>query len=167
MNNRGQIGVVAIVGVIIALLFMAPIFLNIVNTTVGEFSDAINNTSPTASDAVDSIKGTYTGLWDWVLILIFGLNVLLLLISAFFIDTHPAFILVFIMVAFFTLAFAPNILDATDKIYTDAHYAGEVNAYLPFMDFIRNNFGAVILAIFFLSGIIMYAKIKYFSVPGG
>jgi len=166
MNNKGQIGVVAIVGVIIALLFIAPIFLNIVRTTTTEFADALNSTSPTAADAVTSIETTYTGLWDWVLILIFALNVLLLLISAFFIDTHPAFILVFIMVAFFTLAFAPNILDATDKIYNDAHYAGEVAAYLPFMDFIRGNFGAIVLAIFFLSGIIMYAKIKYFSVPG-
>ena len=163
MNSKGQIGIVALVGVVIALMFLAPIFLNIVTTTTGEFAKAINGTDPNAAATVESITNTYTSLWDWVLILIFGLNVLLLFISAFFIDTHPAFLLVYIMIAFFTLAFAPNILDATDQIYNNAHYAGEVAAYLPFMDFLRSNFGTVILGIMVLSGIIMYAKFKYFG----
>ena len=163
MNTKGQIGIVSLVGVIIALLFMAPILLNIVTTTTGEFADAINSTNPSAAATVDGITNTYTSLWDWALILIFALNVLLLFISAFFIDTHPAFMLVFIMVAFFTFAFAPNILDATDKIYNNAHYAGDVAAYLPFMDFLRGNFGAVVLGIFVMAGIIMYAKFKYFG----
>ena len=163
MNRKAQVGIVSFVGVVIALLFLAPIFLNVVTTTTGEFADAINSTDANAAAAVDSITNTYTGLWDWVLILVFGLNILLLLISAFFIDTHPAFMLVFIMIAFFTMAFAPNILDATDKIYNSAHYAGDVAAYLPFMDFLRSNFGAIILGIFVLTGIIMYAKFKYFG----
>ncbi len=161
--KKGQIGIVSLVGVIIALLFLAPILLNIVTTTTGEFAEAINKTDTNAANAVTSIKDTYTSLWDWALILIFGLNVLLLFISAFFIDTHPAFMLVFIMVAFFTMAFAPNILDATDKIYNNAQYAGDVAAYLPFMDFLRGNFGYIILGIFVMTGIIMYAKFKYFG----
>ena len=163
MNKNAQVGIVAFVGVVIALIFLAPIFLNIVTTTTGEFADALNSTDSNAAAAVDSITNTYTGLWDWVLIIIFGLNIVLLLISAFFIDTHPAFLLVYIMVAFFTMAFAPNILDATDKIYNSAHYAGDVAAYLPFMDFLRGHFGAIILGILVLSGIIMYGKFKYFG----
>jgi len=163
MRTKAQIGLVSLVGVIIALLFLAPIFLNIVTTTTGKFATALNATDSNAADTVTGITNTYTGLWDWVLIIVFGLNVLLLLISAFFIDTHPAFLLVYIMIAFFTMAFAPNILDATDKIYNNAHYAGDVAAYLPFMDFLRSNFGAVILGIIVLSGIIMYAKFKYFG----
>lgn len=163
MNRKGQIGIVSLVGVVIALLFLAPILLNIVTTTTGEFADAINGTNTGAADTVDSITNTYTSLWDWALILIFGLNILLLLVSAFFIDTHPAFILVFIMVAFFTMAFAPNILDATDEIYNNAQYAGDVAAYLPYMDFIRGNFGTIILGLFVITGIIMYAKFKYFG----
>ena len=163
MNLKGQVGIVSLVGVIIALLFLAPILLKIVTTTTGEFQDAINSTDPTAAATVGSITNTYTSLWDWALIVIFGLNIILLLISAFFIDTHPAFLLVFIMIAFFTMAFAPNILDATDKIYNSAYYAGDVAAYLPFMDFVRSHFGAIILGLFVLCGIIMYAKFKYFS----
>jgi len=163
MNNKGQIGIVSFVGVVIALLFLAPIFLNVVTTTTGEFADAINSTNSDAAEAVDGVTDTFTNLWDWVLILVFTLNIILLLVSAFFIDTHPAFLLVFIIIAFFTMAFAPNILDATDKIYNSAHYAGDVAAYLPFMDFLRSNFGAIILGLFVLTGIIMYAKFKYFG----
>jgi len=166
MKKRAQVGIISFVGVVIALLFLAPMFLNIVTTTTGEFADAINGTDANAAATVDSITSTYTSLWDWTLILIFALNVILLFISAFFIDTHPAFILVFIMIAFFTMAFAPNILDATDKIYNSAQYAGDVAAYLPFMDFIRGNFGAIILGIFVMCGIIMYAKFKYFGGDG-
>ena len=165
IGKGGQIGIVAMVGVVIAILFLAPILLKIVTETTGEFASAINSTNEEASQAVTGITTTYTNLWDWVLIIIFGLNVLLLLISAFFIDTHPAFILVFIMLSFFLLAFAPNILDAVDKVYEDAYYAGAVNAYLPSMDFLRTNFGAIILAILVLAGIIMYGKFKYFSAP--
>ena len=165
ISSRGQIGIVSIVGVIIALLFLAPILLNIVKTTTSEFSDALNSTDTNAAATVTGIKDTYVNLWDWVLILVFALNVLLLFISAFFIDTHPAFILVFIMVAFFTMAFAPNILDAVDQLWGDAHYAGETGTQLAFMNFLRENFGGVLLSIFVLAGIIMYAKFKYFSTP--
>ncbi|OQY40976.1 MAG: hypothetical protein B6229_00290 [Spirochaetaceae bacterium 4572_7] len=165
MNNRGQIGVVAMVGVVIAILFLAPILLKIVTETTGKFATALNSTDSGAAEAVTGIATTYTNLWDWTLIIIFGLNVILLLISAFFIDTHPAFILVFIMLSFFLLAFAPNILEAVDKIYDDAYYAGAVHDYLPAMDFLRTNFGAILLAVLVLAGIIMYGKFKYFSTP--
>ena len=163
MNKKAQIGIVGFIGVVIALLFMAPILLNIVKTTTSEFSSAINSTDSNAAATVDSVTGTFTNLWDWVLILVFGLNILLMLISAFFIDTHPAFVLVYIMVCFFTMAFAPNILDAVDQVWSDAHYAGETGVQLTFMDFIRTNFGAIILGVMVLTGIIMYAKFKYFG----
>jgi len=163
MNKIGQIGIVSLVGVIIAMLFLAPILLKIVTTTTGEFSDALNSTDSGAADTVSSITTTYTNLWDWVLIIIFTLNVILLLVSSFFIDTHPAFILVFILLGFFLLAFAPNILDAVDQVYNSAYYAGDVNAYLPFMDFVRTNFGGIVLGILILCGIIIYGKFKYFS----
>ena len=165
MNKGGQIGIVSLVGVIIALLFLAPILLKIVTETTGKFATAINSTDTKAAETVTGIKTTYTNLWDWVLIIVFALNILLLLISAFFIDTHPAFILVFIMLGFFLMAFAPNILDAVDQVYDSAYYAGDVNSTLPFVDFIRTNFGGVILSIFILCGIIMYGKFKYFSTP--
>ena len=165
IGKGGQIGIISLVGVIIALLFLAPILLKIVTETTGKFATALNSTSPEAADTVTGIQDTYTNLWDWILIIVFALNILLLLISAFFIDTHPAFILVFIMLGFFLMAFAPNILDAVDKVYDSAYYAGDVNASLPFMDFIRHNFGGIILSIFILAGIIMYGKFKYFSTP--
>ena len=163
MNTKAQIGIISMIGVVIVLLFLAPIVINIVRTTTSEFSGAINSTDQNAAQTVDVITNRFVGLWDWVLILVFGLNVLLLLVSSFFIDTHPAFIIVYILLAFFTFAFAPNILDSVDKVYDSAHYAGDVAAYLPFMDWLRSNFGGVLLGVVVLSGIIMYAKFKYFG----
>ena len=67
------------------------------------------------------------------------------------------------MTAFFTMAFAPNLLDAVRRVWGQAAFSEETGMYLGATGFLLNNFGAIILATLVLSGIIMYAKIKYFS----
>ena len=67
----------------------------------------------------------------------------------------------YIFILFLTLVFAPEILGAVDRIYEANAYAQEV-ALLPFMDFLRLNFGVLITVIGILTMIIIYAKIRYF-----
>ena len=167
MNKQGQIGVgiITLVGIGIVLLVLAPILLDVVTTTVGEFSDALNNTDTNAAATVNSIETSFVNLWDLVLVLFFGLNIILLLLSAFFIDTHPAFVIIYIMMAFFVLVFAPNVLDAVDEIWSQTQYAEETGLYLTGMNFILAYFETIVLGIIVMSGIVMYAKFKYFSQP--
>jgi len=162
---KGQIGIIAMVGLFIGLLIIAPILLNIVRTTTNEFADALNTTNPNAATQVNSIEDSFTGFWDWVLVILFGLNVIMVFISAFFIDTHPAFVLIYIMMAFFLMVFAPNMLDAVDEVWAQPQYSTETGMHLAGTDFVRTHFGGIILSILILSGIIMYAKFKYFSSP--
>lgn len=162
LNKKAQgFGIIAFVGVVVVILILAPILINIVTTTLGEVSDNINNTSPTASNAIDSVETSFTNLWDLVIIMVFLLNIILLFLTAFFIDTHPAFMILYIMFAFFAIVFIPNIMDAVDAIYDQ--YSADVGAYLPLTEFLVNNFSYVLLAVIALSGIILYAKIKYFN----
>jgi len=168
VGKKGQFGIITFVGLMFVLLFLAPFVVKIVRSSVGGFSDAITPINAEAGANVDFVEDTFINMWDWVIFLVFSLNVLLLLISSFFIDTHPAFVIVYIMTMFFVMTFAPAMLDALEAVYyddamvamDDGHQAG---ALLPTTEFLINNFGTVILGIIVLSGIIMYAKFKYFT----
>jgi len=167
MNKKAQFGIITFVGLMFVLLFLAPFVVKIVRSSVGGFSDAITPINAEAGANVDAIEDTFINMWDWVIFLVFTLNVLLLLISSFFIDTHPAFVIVYILTMFFLMTFAPSILDTLEKVYneepmTNATTGHDAGRLLPTTEFLINNFGNVVLGIIVLSGIVMYAKFKYF-----
>lgn len=163
LNKKAQLGfgVITFIAVVISLLILAPILVSVVTEILGEVGTQLNNTNTEAGDAVLSTQNTFTDLIDIVIILLFALNVILLLVTSFFIDTHPAFMILYIIFAFFTIIFAPNIIDVVDSVYSE--YSTEVGLYLPLTEFIVNNFTMVIFGVLILSGIIIYAKIKYFT----
>jgi len=168
MNSKGQFGIITLVVVVFVLLLLAPFVIKIVRSSVGGFADSLETIDPNAAAQVTFVENTFIGLWDWVIFLVFGLNILLLLISSFFIDTHPAFVIVYILSAFFIMAFAPSMMDVTEKIYNDASMSNATTGHdsgslLPVTEFLINNFGMVLLGIIVISGIIMYAKFKYFT----
>jgi len=167
-QKKAQFGIITLVAVMFVLLLLAPFVIKIVRSSVGGFSDSLANVDANAATTVDSIETSFINLWDWVILLVFGLNVLLLFISAFFIDTHPAFVIVYVLTMFFLMAFAPSMLDVVETVYNDASMTNattghDSGAYLPATEFLINNFGGVLLTIMILSGIIMYAKFKYFT----
>jgi len=166
MNKTGQFGMITFIGLILVMLFLAPIVVKIVRSSVGGFSDGLANVNQDAANQVDAVEDTFITLWDWVIFLMFGLNVIILLLSSFFIDTHPAFVIVYILTMFFMFAFAPSILDALETSYDalgDAPSGHDSGSYLPITEFLINNFGTLMLSIAILSGIVMYAKFKYFT----
>jgi hypothetical protein len=166
MNKSGQFGIIAFVAMFIILLFLAPFVIKIVRTSVGGFSDQITVINSEAGANVDFVEESFLNLWDWVILLAFGFNVMLLLISSFFIDTEPAFVIVYILTVFFLMSFAPSALDSIQDVYNelgDASTGHDSGAYLPATEFLINNFGGILLSIIVLSGIIMYAKFKYFT----
>jgi len=164
MNNRGQFGLVTFLGIAIVLLAIAPILLNIVTTMIGGVGDGLEAVDPVASGKMQEIEDKFTGMWDYVIMFFFLFNVILLLISSFFIDTHPVFLILYIFVSFLIFVFAPYLVDTIDRIWDTTHFItdGTINE-LGMSGFVVDNFGIILLAIYFLSGLIIYGKIKYFS----
>ena len=168
INKKAQIGGVPILTlamVILALLFLAPFIIKLVKTPMDQFSTAITNQSAEAGASVDSITGTFYNMWDMVIIFAFLINVIVLLITSFLIDVHPAFLMLYIIVCAFTMIFAPTMLESLNTIWTNPQFlVGDNNViqYLPLTQFILNNFGILLLSIMVLSGIIMYSKFKFF-----
>ena len=81
MNKIGQASIVTFVVVVIGLLILAPVMLKIFNTTVGEVGDKLNETSTEAGAAMEKVENTFTTFWDYLIVIAFFVNVVMLLIS--------------------------------------------------------------------------------------
>lgn len=166
-NKKGQMDfpVLTFAIVLIGLILLAPIILKVVRSTITPFASSLGNISVAggvqAETNVNYVLGMFVNFWDGVLMFAFLLAVILLFISAFLIDANPFFMILYILMLFLTVIFAPEILGAIDRIYEANAFAGEVTL-IPFLDFLRLNFGVVITAIGILTMVIIYAKIRYF-----
>jgi hypothetical protein len=150
--------------VLIGLILLAPIILKFVRSTIMPFSASLGNVTggggAIAQANVNYVLGVYTSFWDGVILICFLIAIILLFVSALLIDANPFFIILYIIVFFLTVVFAPNIMLAVNNIYDSSSFAGEVSL-LPFIDFIRLNFGAILTAVGVITMIIIYAKIRY------
>lgn len=151
--------------IVIGLILLAPIILKVVRSTITPFSDAMDNLSigggEVAKTNTNYVLGVFVNFWDGVMLFGFLFAVIMLFLSAFLIDANPFFMILYILTLFLTIVFAPEILGAVDRIYEANAYAEEV-ALIPFMDFLRLNFGLIITGIGILTMIIIYAKIRYY-----
>jgi hypothetical protein len=156
-----------VIAVIIGLIIFAPIMLKIIGVTTGTFFTQMNTSAPTAVAEADKAVDKVYNFFDYLIVIAIFINVIVLFISAWFIDTNPAFIILYIMFAFIFVLFLPNLLDATDRIWErmdaveDDWNAGSMP--LQFTDWIRQNLVMTSVVLIALTGIITYAKFKLTS----
>jgi len=158
-HKRGQQDVIAWVAAVVAILILAPIMLNIANEVLGGFSTAINSSSEQAAIEVTAIQTTFTETWDWVIAIAFLVNILMLFVFAFLVDTHPIFSLFYLLSAVFTLAFAHYVVVPISTILSLDAFAIEA-VQLPITNFIVLWFDIILLAVIIVTGIIMYGKFR-------
>jgi hypothetical protein len=159
-------GPAVLIAIIIGLLLLAPIMIRIIGTVTGTFFTQMNESYSyavePASDAVDKVYNFF----DYLIIIAMFINIILLFISSWFIDTNPIFIILYIMFAFILFLFLPNLLDSVDQVWIkmedmDEHDDWEDDSLnLTFTDFIRRNFMLFSLLIIAITGIVIYAKFK-------
>jgi len=160
INKKGQVEFSPMVffGLIVAVLILAPIILKVVVTVTGGVFTALNSTSPSAVAEGQAVVGVVVGFFDYLILIGMTINMILLFISAFFIDTKPVFVILYILFAFILVVLAPSVLDAVDKIWLQFP---DATAYIPYTDWMRSNLVAVIVSIIVLTGIIMYGKMRF------
>ena len=165
-NKRGQIDfpLVTFIIVVVMLLLMGPIILKVVSGTLTPFATALNNTGvgggDIASTNVTHVKNVFINFWDAILLIAFLIVILMLFMSAFLIDASPFFMILYIVMFFMTVLFAPAVVNIVDGIYDSGVYVEEV-AMLGFLDFIRLNFGIIITVLGVITMIIIYAKLRF------
>jgi flagellar biosynthesis protein FlhB len=168
MNKKGNVdfGPAVLIAIIITLILVAPIMLRIIGTVTGTFFTQMNESNPDAvTPASEAVNKVYN-FFDYLIVIGMFLNIILLFISSWFIDTNPIFILLYIIFAFILFLFLPNLVDAVDQVWlkmedASAHDTWEDNSLnLTFTDFIRRNMIMFSLIIIGLTGVIIYAKFK-------
>jgi len=167
-NKKANVdfGPIVLIAIAISLFIFAPIMIRVIGTTTGTFFKQMNETAPEAvreaSGAVDKVYNFF----DYLIVIVLVINIILLFISAWFIDTNPVFIVLYIMFAFIMILFLPNLMDAVDRVWEKAEDMGEYDTWegssmnLTFTDWIRRNMMMMMIVIIVLTGIITYAKFK-------
>jgi hypothetical protein len=152
--------------VIIGFIIIAPIMLDIVNRILTQTGNTIGNMSGGASGgaAINKVKTTFINFWDWCIIIAYGLSLFLLLFSAFLVQTHPIFLIIYIIFGVLTFIFAPMFMEVTDKIYTNDEYDTlhdgiTVTEEIPMINYLREYFGIILLGIYIISGVIMFVRL--------
>ena len=165
-NKRGQLefSLITFIVVVVGLIILAPFILKIINSFVTPFGSAVGNISEQAGENVSHIANTFVGFWDFVIIFAFLVNIILLLITAFLADTHPAWLIAYVIFMFLTMIFAPEVFSVLTKIYDSPQFALEVSQ-LAMVDFFRQYFGLILIGIYFISGVILYSKFRWGSQP--
>lgn len=165
MNTRGQIDnpMILFAVLVIGLLLFAPIGLKIMKEVQEPLSSSLGNVSNGGEVAQANFdRVLLTGginLWDKVMIAAFGFTVIMLLVSAFMVDAHPFFLIIYIALNLMLVLFAPNIIEAVDNIYDSPQFAEEA-ALLTFMDTLRVYYAEFLVGMMILTGIIIYGKIS-------
>lgn len=167
-NKRAQIEnpLIVFAVLVVGLLMFAPVALKLfisidstVGNSLGNLTGNVGNISKANFQAVTTPLITF---WDKVIVAVFFLSILLLFVSAFLIDAHPFFVILYVLSFLFLILFTPNILSAVDNIYDSANFATEI-ARLTFLDSLRNNFIVFLVGIGVVTGIIIYGKVALFS----
>ena len=158
-KTKAQTDIIVLVGVIISLMILAPVMLKIFNSIMTETIPILNESSTDAGDAMTKIEDTFINFWDYLIVTAMFVAVILLFVSAFMIDTHPIFLIMYIIIAFGLMTFSPYLTSPVSNILSMPQFSTELGQ-IPMTSFMITNFNLILLGIIVLSGIILYGKFK-------
>jgi hypothetical protein len=159
-DKKGQAeSIIYFFGIIVGLFIFAIVLLYMSQNVLTKLGPNLGNVSVQAGANVNYLNTSFTGLWDGLIIFFFLFNVLILFVSAFLVDIHPMFVIIYIIALIGLFLFGMPIMNAVESIWTSSAYSSTASSMLM-TEWMMQNFGIVLLGIAILSGIIMYAKIK-------
>jgi hypothetical protein len=172
MNKKAQLDypIIGLFIFMVALLIFAPIMLKIFRSVQEPISANLGNLSDQgggqAQANFNGVMNTAVNFWDKVIVFAFFIAVVLMFISAIFIDTNPFFVVLYIFISMILVIFAPDIIGALDPIYNSSGFIVEVGL-LPFTNFLRVHYAEVLIGLIVITGIIIYGKTALFASQGG
>lgn len=159
-NKKGDFSLDMIM--LVLIIFMVSIAWIFIHNSFSDINTDIQSTSDMSTDAkasLDNVYNSYRGDFDSsVVFLFFGLAIMLM-VSAWFIDTHPVFfvisLLLFIVVAFVTVIFA----NTFEEIVTDPTISSTASEWVLSI-WVMSHVVELIVGVAFLVIVIMYGKYK-------
>jgi hypothetical protein len=171
MNKRGQvISIVAFFVIMLSIFILGTLLMSFVNTILQPVGDTLGTISNQFGSAVHEINNSWNKWFDYAIVVLFFLNVIVLLISSYMVDTSPVFLIVYIISVMLLVIFGGNVVSALSSIWDDNGAFGAdpianptgINSiqYMPITQYLLNHFTLVMLGIIVISGVIMYAKFR-------
>ncbi len=159
MNKRGVSDVVTWVITIIGLLILAPIMLLVVNSILDPYQAQVGNITAAAGEGVGTVKDTFITFWDWLIAIAFLVNMILLFVFAFMVESHPIYAFFYFISSVIALMFSKLVMAPVTTIFGMDAFSKEV-LQLPITNFIVTRFDLILLGVIIVTGIIMYGKFR-------
>jgi hypothetical protein len=159
--KKGQldIPILGFVIIVIAILLAAPLLLKINTDILTNIDTSVSNVSLAGGAAAATVQTGFTNFWDYAVVFAFFASIIILLLSAFLVDVHPVFYVVWFIAMVMLFMFAADLFEMLDQVYTSPTFATEVAA-LPLTNFLYENVILITLGVAMLSAMIMYSKYK-------
>lgn len=138
----------------IATLFGSKIF--------GEINTDIQNDPDINADAKNvsgNLYDVYNPLMDNLFMFAFVLLIIFVLVSVFFLDTHPIFFIITIVLLIFVFVVAMLLANSYDDIARDSELVSTANN-LPYTTWLWEHMVVVVIGIAFLISMVMFIKFK-------
>lgn len=168
-NKKSQtLSIIAFFAIMLGIFVIAFILMSFVNTILDPFQSNVGNVSSVAGQTVGNVTGAFNKWWDYAVIFLFFLNVIILLVSSFLVDIHPAYLIIYIIAVVILFTFSGDIVGSLSGLWEDdpSNPFQNAVAHMPLTSWILNHFTFVTLGIVVLSGVIMYAKFNWGGSQG-
>ncbi len=158
-NKKGMGDFATFIIVVIGLLLMAPIMLKIVNSILDPLETNLNATSTTAAANVAYVQGVFVTFWDYLIVIALLVNMVLLFVFSYLVDTNPVFLILYIIAGIVIMSLAPYGIEPAKQIFGMSAFSTEI-LELPLTSYVVTYFHMIIFAVFIVTGIILYAKFR-------
>ena len=137
----------------LASIFGYMIFDDLNTNIISEFSDQ------EAKDTEERLHATFPGLMDGLFLFAFILFVIFVVVSVFFLDTHPVFFIISVVMLLGVFVAGMLLSDSFGEIMTDGDVAPYADEF-PKITWIMSHLVELIIGISFLTMIALFAKYR-------
>lgn len=160
-KRKGNIAIDLILFIILIFGFaLAGIFLNMITT---DLNTAIQNDTAIGTEAKDLMQTSTTGfpslVNDLFLMIFIGLWIVML-VTAWFTDTHPIFFIFTALLIVFVIIIGMNISNTYQEITADVDVMSSADMF-PNINLIMDNLGVIVLVIGFSVCLVLFGKSRY------
>ena len=174
MKRKGQLDhpIIGFFVLALGLIIIGGIFMKLFVEIKTPLANSLGNTTGGAEGqaGVNKVLNTAITFWDKIIVFAFLFGIIFVFISAFLIDVHPIFIVLYLLINFIFMLFGPSIIESISIIYdplNGAYFGDSVLHNLPFTVWIAQNFGVFIVGLMIATGIIIYTKLSWNKGIGG
>jgi hypothetical protein len=157
--KKGQADIITFMILAVVIVIIAPVVMMIFNTSVQGFTAGFNSVDNSTANQLATMNNKFNSMYDLVVISVFIVNIILLFLTSFLVEVHPLFLVFYILTCVFAMIFIPATLTGAEGIW-GANVISGYTTYLPATQFILDNYGAVMLVVMVITGIITYAKLR-------